>query len=349
MDALVAWMGVPINLSRPMCAQAHRSCQNVRSHIARYAGYAAIRLGTATVKQMGLFVLLDGPTVMSFFAHLLHGRGVGLSTCVQTSLAMAKARGWARARASAGARGGPAPDAGAPQGVSFVLSELLAGDHDAAASYRESFVLLSKQLQAWCTQDPKIKPTFEESVASGSFVRLPDILNKTLPAIEEAVAAFDVASPESAIAVRDAVLLACVAGDASPTQRVGELRWMRNVNVSEGGGCRDPKVRAVASHRSLRSADGAWPNSARAQEAAAPAPRRQCERTAALPSALFIIKTKGKVVRGSGTSRRAAPAGPPPGGRGNLNQARVHSHVHAGGHCGVQSVALPHPGGGAAA
>ena len=119
-----------------------------------------------------------------------------------------------------------------------MLGEQL-GDHAAAAIYRERFLLLSKQLQTWSTHAPKIRPTFEESVASGAFVALPDILRKTLPAIDAAVSAFDPTSSESALAVRDATVLSCVAGDASPTQRVGELCWVRS--GSEEGGCRDPK------------------------------------------------------------------------------------------------------------
>ena len=89
-------------------------------------------------------------------------------------------------------------------------------------------------------QGSQKKPTFREMLADGSFVPLPEILAKTLPFIVAAARAFDGTSPSRAVAVREAVVLAAVAGDGNPNERPGELTWVQNGAI--GGGCVDPKV-----------------------------------------------------------------------------------------------------------
>ena len=120
-----------------------------------------------------------------------------------------------------------------------MLSELL-GDDVKSAGYLERLQLLGTQLTRWASKAPKNKPTFREMLADGSFVPLPEILAKTLPFIVAAAQAFDGTSPSSAVAVRDAVVLAAVAGDGNPNERPGELTWVQDGAI--GGGCVDPKV-----------------------------------------------------------------------------------------------------------
>ena len=120
-----------------------------------------------------------------------------------------------------------------------MLSELL-GDDVKSAGYLERLQLLGTQLTRWASKAPKNKPTFREMLADGSFVPLPEILAKTLPFIVAAAQAFDGTSPSSAVAVRDAVVLAAVAGDGNPNERPGELTWVQDGAMP--GGCVDPKV-----------------------------------------------------------------------------------------------------------
>ena len=165
-----------------------------------------------------------------------------------------------------------------------MLSELL-GPEVKAAGYLERLQLLGKQLAAWSLKAPKDKPTFKEMVASGSFVPLVDILSRTLPFIAAAVEAFDGSGVPAAQAVRDAVILAAVAGDGNPNERPQELAWVRDGSIQ--GGCMDPKARggfARAPRRArasnpasnLRSA-----RSARGPEAAVAAASCCCRRMAA--------------------------------------------------------------------
>ena len=92
--ALEAWLVQPVNLDRPAAqgAQACRNAANVRGHLGRFLGFAAARVGLEGVQQLGLFSLLDGPAIMGYIAFLLRERGVALSTCVQSALALTKAR-----------------------------------------------------------------------------------------------------------------------------------------------------------------------------------------------------------------------------------------------------------------
>ena len=239
--ALEAWLVQPVNLDRPAAqgAQACRSAANVRGHLGRFLGFAAARVGLEGVQQLGLFSLLDGPAIMGYIAFLLRERGVALSTCVQSALALTKAR-----RRSPR----PAPHAtsrqslACPQGVGFVLGELL-GPEIKSAGFLERLQLLDTQLAAWALKAPKDKPTFKEMVASGAFVPLEDILAHTLPFIAAAVEAFAPSSPSTAQAVRDAVILAAVAGDGNPNERPQELVWVRDGSIQ--GGCMDPKARGA--------------------------------------------------------------------------------------------------------
>jgi len=125
-----------------------------------------------------------------------------------------------------------------------MLRELL-GDDVKSAGYLERLQLLGTQLTRWASKAPKNKPTFREMLADGSFVPLPEILAKTLPSIVAAAQAFDGTSPSSAVAVRDAVVLAAVAGDGNPNERPGELTWVQDGAI--GGGCVDPKVSSTSS------------------------------------------------------------------------------------------------------
>lgn len=79
-------------------------------------------------------------------------------------------------------------------------------------------------------------------VSNGSFVPLDQILAKTLPHIAAAVEAFKPDSISSAKAVRDACILAAVAGDGNANQRPGELQWIRDGRIQ--GTCMDPKAGA---------------------------------------------------------------------------------------------------------
>jgi len=92
--AFESWMTEPVNLDRPaaQASQAQRSASNVKGHVSRFLGFVAARTEMHTVQQKGLFVLLDGEMVMANTAFLLRERGVALSTCVQSALALAKVR-----------------------------------------------------------------------------------------------------------------------------------------------------------------------------------------------------------------------------------------------------------------
>ena len=238
----------PVNLDRPAAqgAQAGRSASNVQGHIGRFLGFLAAREELADIKALGLFSLLDGPMIMAFIAYQLRERGVALATCVQSTLALTKAR---QPPAPAPPQAHPSERARAPQGVTFVLSELL-GPEVKAAGYLERLQLLGKQLAAWSLKAPKDKPTFKEMVASGSFVPLEDILSRTLPFIAAAVEAFDGSGVPAAQAVRDAVILAAVAGDGNPNERPQELAWVRDGSIQ--GGCMDPKARGRGRRRGWR-------------------------------------------------------------------------------------------------
>ena len=283
LEAFQEFLVQPVNLDRPAAqgAQAGRSASNVQGHIGRFLGFLAAREELADIKALGLFSLLDGPMIMAFIAYQLRERGVALATCVQSTLALTKAR---QPPAPAPPQAHPSERARAPQGVTFVLSELL-GPEVKAAGYLERLQLLGKQLAAWSLKAPKDKPTFKEMVASGSFVPLEDILSRTLPFIAAAVEAFDGSGVPAAQAVRDAVVLAAVAGDGNPNERPQELAWVRDGSIQ--GGCMDPKARggfARAPRRArasnpasnLRSA-----RSARGPEAAVAAASCCCRRMAA--------------------------------------------------------------------
>ena len=71
-----------------------------------------------------------------------------------------------------------------------MLGNLL-GPEVKSAGFLERVQLLGTQLQAWAAKAPKDKPTFREMVASGAFVSLQEIMDKTLPFIGAAVEAFE--------------------------------------------------------------------------------------------------------------------------------------------------------------
>jgi len=127
------------------------------------------------------------------------------------------------------------------QGVSYVFSELL-GPELQTAAFLDRMQLLLQQLQRWAAKTPRDKPSFAEMVSNGSFVPLDQILAKTLPHIAAAVEAFKPDSISSAKAVRDACILAAVAGDGNANQRPGELQWIRDGRIQ--GTCMDPKAGA---------------------------------------------------------------------------------------------------------
>ena len=181
-----------------------------------------------------------------------------------------------------------------------MLSELL-GDDVKSAGYLERLQLLGTQLTRWASKAPKNKPTFREMLADGSFVPLPEILTKTLPFIVAAAQAFDGTSPSSAVAVRDAVVLAAVAGDGNPNERPGELTWVQDGAI--GGGCVDPKVSsACPQHFPPQTLIPTSPCSAPRPEAAAAA-RQRCWETAASPFACAITRRRTQQAPGSGLCR----------------------------------------------
>ena len=104
LEAFEAWLVEPVNLERPTAqgAQAGRSAANVKGHLARFLGFSAARADLEGIQRLGLFSLLDGPQIMAHMAFLLRERGVALSTCVQSALALAKARGRVPSRSPAG-------------------------------------------------------------------------------------------------------------------------------------------------------------------------------------------------------------------------------------------------------
>jgi len=147
-----------------------------------------------------------------------------------------------------------------------VVGELL-GKEAKSAGYVERVGVLASQLQGWAARTPSQRPTFKELVADGSFLPLGQILSKTVPFIAAACEAFE-ATPEGAVRIRDAVVLASVAGDGcagprpwhapprppgphrpfpapprNPNQRPDELCYVRDAALE--GGCVDPKARAL--------------------------------------------------------------------------------------------------------
>ena len=92
-----------------------------------------------------------------------------------------------------------------------MVGELL-GKEVKAAGYAERVGVLAQQLQGWAARTPSQRPTFNELVADGSFLPLGQILSKTVPFITAVCDAFE-ATPEGAVRIRDAVVLASVAGD----------------------------------------------------------------------------------------------------------------------------------------
>ena len=97
------------------------------------------------------------------------------------------------------------------QAANFGISELL-GNETKTAAYLQRVQLMASQLQRRSAAGPKAKPSFRQLLEDGSFVDLPSILAKTMPFVAAATAEFD-GSVEAAIRVRDAAVLACVAGD----------------------------------------------------------------------------------------------------------------------------------------
>ena len=93
-----------------------------------------------------------------------------------------------------------------PQAANFAISELLGGETKTAA------YLQRVQLQRWSAAVLKAKHSFRQLLELGAFVDLPSILAKTLPFVAAANAELN-GGVEAAIRVRDAALLAIVAGD----------------------------------------------------------------------------------------------------------------------------------------
>ena len=181
-----------------------------------------------------------------------------------------------------------------------MLSELL-GDDVKSAGYLERLQLLGTQLTRWASKAPKNKPTFREMLADGSFVPLPEILAKTLPFIVAAAQAFDGTSSSSAVAVRDAVVLAAVAGDGNPNERPGELTWVQDGAMP--GGCVDPKVSSACPQQfPPQTLIPTPPCSAPRLETAAAA-RQRCWETAASPFACAITRRRTQQAPGSGLCR----------------------------------------------
>ena len=159
-------------------------------------GYCAQHSSVRDVQERGMYALLDGEAVMGFVAYLLRERAVALGTAVQSMYALTK-------------------------GISFAISHL-AGDEVKTTGFEKRVETLTSQLQTWASKTPTCKPTFKEMVLSGKFIDLRTVLEKTLPFIKGVVEAFD-GSVAKALAVRDAAVLSCVAGDGAPNTRVGEL------------------------------------------------------------------------------------------------------------------------------
>lgn len=177
----------------------------IKGVIARFLGFAAAELSAQSVKELGLYLLVNGPLIMKFIEFLLTARKNEITSLVAAAHALTK-------------------------GVAYIVNAL-EGDPDSPQDEREVFVsrikLLASQLQYWASSAPKYRPTFQQLLDSGSFLPLSDILAKTVPHLR-AAAARPLASVSDALAARDAAVLACVAGDGIPNIRPSELRFLRD-------------------------------------------------------------------------------------------------------------------------
>lgn len=180
---------------------------NVRPLVLRFLGFCCAEEGSDRVRDLGALLFCDGRLIMKYIAFCLRERGNSLASLVAAAHHLGK-------------------------GAAFALSTLDADPLVPAAareSYMASLKLVASQLQSWSSAAPRYRPTFQQLCESGTFVPLPDILAKTLPYIESVLAAHQrIDSIAAALAVRDAAVLAAVAGDGFPNIRPRELAFLRD-------------------------------------------------------------------------------------------------------------------------
>jgi len=145
-----------------------------------------------------------------------------------------------------------------------VVGELL-GKEAKTTGYAERVGLLASQLQGWAARTPSQRPTFKELVADGSFLPLGQILSRSVPFITAACEEFE-ATPEGAVRIRDAVVLASVAGDGC----AGPRPW--HAPLRSPLPPRPPAIRTSGRTSCATSATAGWRAAAWIPRRAPPAP-----------------------------------------------------------------------------
>ena len=98
--------------------------------------------------------------------------------------------------------------------ASWAVSELLPAGTPGAEAHAARVRTLSKQISTWGSRAPKIRPSFAQLCADGSFIPFADIIKKSVPYCAEQLRAFEAdPTPATAKALQRSVVLSSIAGD----------------------------------------------------------------------------------------------------------------------------------------
>jgi hypothetical protein len=206
---LRAYLRDDFNLNRPS-ELGHTTVENTERVAALFMGFEA----PADATKIGFLCSLDGARVWRFVKHLRDQRELKFSTLEQYLRALARV-------------------------VDFTITEVLdQRKMEWAVDYTEAFTKLVKRTESNKSRRPNIKKTFRELLESHEFVRLEEILKRTVPFILTAIETFkENPTTQTAMGLRNATLLALTAGD-SWNVRPGELAHL--CDHARGGTCFTP-------------------------------------------------------------------------------------------------------------
>ena len=226
---LADFLAAPVNVDRGPGIKVHgaRTLDGAEQTLRRYLGWVARQTGVGFdgAAEQGLLLVGDGELVAAWAAWLLGVRQLSIESVAGELGAIIK-------------------------GASFCAAVLAPGRSVAFSEHATRLHTLASQLSSWATRSAGEAPTYAERLATGRAVPLEEVLAATLPAIDRAAALWN-GSVQAALRVRNAAILAVVAGDALPNVRPSELQFLRDWELDGGcllashvpGGCTDDGCR----------------------------------------------------------------------------------------------------------